>query len=110
MDKPITWVGSSRSKIKGFPVRARQQAGYQLRRTQQGLPPTDWKSMARIGPGVAEIRLHEPHECRVIYVAKFVEAIYVLHAFTKKTRKTGKHDVEIAKEAYDAVVSLRRKS
>lgn len=108
MDKPITWMGGSRSRARNFDVRARQQAGYQLRRVQQGLLPSDWKPMGSIGPGVMEIRLHEPHEHRVIYVAKFGEAVYVLHAFEKKTRKTDKQDVEIARKAYREVLNLRR--
>ena len=102
-------MGSSKSKIRDFPIQARLQAGYQLRRVQQGLLPTDWKPMASVGPGVAEIRLHEPHEHRVIYVAKFGEAVYVLHAFEKKTQKTEKRDVEIAKRAYNEVLGQRRK-
>lgn len=108
MDKAITWIGGSRSRVKNFHVRARQQAGYQLRRVQQGLLPGDWKPMVSIGPGVMEIRLHEPHEHRVIYVAKFGETVYVLHAFEKKSRKTNKRDVEIARKAYREVLNLRR--
>lgn len=108
MDKPITWIGSSRNKVKSFHARARQQAGYQLRRVQQGLLPSDWKPMASIGPGTIEIRLHEPHEHRVVYVAKFEETVYVLHAFEKKTRKTDKRDVEIARKAYREILNLRR--
>ena len=108
MDKPITWMGGSRSKVKNFHVRARQQAGYQLRRVQQGLLPSDWKPMAGIGHGAMEIRLHEPHEHRVVTVAKFEEAVYVLHAFEKKTRKTDKRNVEIAKKVYREVLNLRR--
>ena len=64
--------------------------------------------MATIGSGVSEIRLHEPHEHRVIYVAKFEEAIYVLHAFEKKTQKTEQSDVEIARRAYKAVLNQRK--
>jgi phage-related protein len=108
-DKLIVWMGGSKSKIQNFHVRARQQAGYQLRRVQQGLLPNDWKPMASIGGGAIEIRLHEPYEHRVIYVAKFEEAVYVLHAFEKKTQKTGKRDVEIAEKAYRQVLDLRKK-
>jgi len=49
--------------------------------------------MPTIGPGVREIRIHTALEHRVLYVAKFVEAVYVLHAFEKRTRKTPKVDV-----------------
>ena len=109
MDKLITWMGNSKNKVTYFHIRARQQAGYQLRKVQQGLLPSDWKPMASIGAGTLEIRLHEPHEHRIIYVAKFEEAIYVLHAFEKKTQKTDKRDIEIAKKAYREILNLRRK-
>ena len=108
MEKAITWMGGSRGKVRNFPDAARQEAGYQLYRVQQGLSPTDWKPMSGIGSGAAEIRLHEPHEHRVIYVAKFEEAAYVLHAFEKKTRKIGKRDVEAARQAYKEVLKQRR--
>ena len=48
--------------------------------------PTDWKAMSSVGKGVVEIRLHGQHEHRVLYIAKYSEAIYVLHAFEKKNR------------------------
>ncbi|MBI1909877.1 MAG: type II toxin-antitoxin system RelE/ParE family toxin [Deltaproteobacteria bacterium] len=101
-------MGGSRSKIRNFHVLARQQAGYQLRRVQQGLLPSDWKPMAGIGPGAMEIRLHEPHEHRVVTVVKFEGTVYVLHAFAKKTRKTDKRDVEVARKAYREILNLRR--
>ncbi len=65
--------------------------------------------MASIGSGAMEIRLHEPHEHRVVYVAKFGEAVYVLHAFDKKTRKTNRHDVEVARDTYKEVLNLRKR-
>lgn len=70
---------------------------YQLGFVQLGFEPEDWKPMSTIGPGVREIRIHVDGEFRVIYIAKFEEAIYVLHAFQKKTQKTSKKDIDIAK-------------
>ena len=101
------WVGSSRSDVQAFPQDARRLAGFQLRRVQQGLEPFDWKPMPSIGPGVREIRIHTALEHRVCYVAKFGEAMYVLHAFEKRTRKTSQHDVVLAKQRYQ-VLSARR--
>lgn len=95
--------------IKAFPDKARQEAGYQLNRVQHGLEPSDWKPMTSVGSGVIEIRLHRPFEHRVLYVAKFEEGIYALHAFTKKTQKTQKRDLEIAKKAYSEVLKRRKK-
>ena len=63
------------------------------------------------GPGVNEIRIDSPDGWfRVMYVAKFEEAIYVLHSFQKSTRKTARNDVEIARTRYRAVVSERKAS
>jgi phage-related protein len=77
----LRWVGSSLVDLRAFPEVARREAGYQLRRVQEGLLPDDWKPMPSVGAGVEEIRLHSGVEHRVLYVAKFEEAIYVLHAF-----------------------------
>ncbi len=64
--------------------------------------------MQSIGSGVFEIRLHRPHEYRIIYVAKFQEAIYVLHAFGKKTQKTVKREIEAANKAYVEMIQRRK--
>ncbi len=61
------------------------------------IDPTDWKPMNTVGPGVKEIRIHEGGEFRVLYVAKFAEAVFVLHAFQKKTQKTPKKEIDLAK-------------
>jgi phage-related protein len=68
----------------------------------------DWKPTATIGPGVAEIRVHADREHRVIYVARFGEAVYVLHAFIKKTPKTSKRDLELASRRFRELQKLRR--
>jgi phage-related protein len=65
--------------------------------------------MASVGPGVREIRVHTALEHRVLYVAKFAEAVYVLHAFDKRTRKTSKPDLELARQRFRALVAERRK-
>jgi phage-related protein len=87
-DKLLRWLGSSRSDVRVFPRDARRLAGFQRRRVQQGLDPTDWKAMPGVGPGVREIRIHTALEHRILYVAKFVEAVYVLHAFADQTAAT----------------------
>jgi phage-related protein len=90
-DKPIVWVGSAFSDLRAFPNDARRTAGYQLRRVQQGEMPDDWKPMTTVGHGVYEIRVRTGPEHRV---AKHDEAVYVLHAFEKRTRKTRQADIE----------------
>jgi len=108
-DKPLVWLGSSRSDLRAFPENARRVAGFQLRRVQQGLEPNDWKPMTAVGAGVQEIRIHTGLEHRVFYVAKFTEAVYVLHAFEKRTRKTASRETTLARDRFRALV-LRRRS
>jgi phage-related protein len=105
--KPIVWLGSSRHDLQTFPQDARRSAGFQLRQVQQGLDPADFKPMPSIGSGVYEIRVHTVVEHRVCYVAKFAEAIYVHHAFSKRTRKTSQHDVLVARQRYQALLAQR---
>jgi len=92
----VYWLGSSLEDLRSFPEDARRDAGYQLGRVQQGLLPTDWKPMTTVGPGVIEIRVHTRAEHRVFYVAKFEEAVYVLHAFEKRTRQTPQAEIALA--------------
>jgi phage-related protein len=87
-DKPLIWLGSSRSAVRGFSSDARRLAGHELRQVQRGLDPSDWKTMKGVGPGVVELRIHRGGEYRVLYLAKFEEAVYVLHAFEKRTGRT----------------------
>jgi len=67
---------------------------------QQGLAPADWKPIKEVGPGAMKIRIHVLGEWRVLYVAKFADAVYVLHAFEKRTRKIRNEDVELARKRY----------
>lgn len=96
-EKPLAWLGSSLEDVRAFPEDARREAGHQLGRVQQGLLPTDWKPMTTVGPGVTEIRLHTRVEHRVFYVATFGDAVYVLHAFEKRTRQTPPSEIELAR-------------
>ena len=87
--------------MRAFPLTARREAGYQLDQVQNGREPDDWKPMNTMGQGVKEIRIRdEAGAFRVLYVAKFADAIYVLHCFQKKTGKTSKADVELAAKRY----------
>jgi phage-related protein len=79
-DKPVRWVGTSLEDLRAFPEVARREAGYQLRRVEH----------------------------RVFYVAKFEEAIYVLHAFEKRTRQTRQADLELARRRLADVIRARR--
>lgn len=107
-EKPIQWVGSALDDLRRFPDEARQRAGYQLALVQSGLAPDDWKPMPSVGPGVCEIRIRTRQAHRVLYTARFQEAIYVLHVFEKRTRKTRLADIELARRRVGMVSSLRR--
>lgn len=98
--KSLKFVGSSLDDLRDFPAEARRQVGFELYAIQRGLDPSDWKPMQEIGAGVREIRIHVLGEWRVLYVAKFADAIYILHAFQKKTQKTRHEDIELARRRY----------
>ena len=98
--KPLRFVGSSLDDLRSFPAEARRQAGFELYAIQRGLDPSDWKPMKTVGSGVREIRIRVLGEWCVLYVAKFADAVYVLHAFQKKTQKTRRNDLEIARRRY----------
>jgi len=109
MVKPIGWRGSSLEDLRAFPDSARRDAGFQLRKLQRGELPDDWRPFASVGPGTSEIRIAS-HDgwFRIMYVAKFEEAIYVLHCFRKSTRQTASEDVQIAGKRYKALVADRK--
>ena len=107
--KPVRWLGNSRAVVRAFPSHARRDAGYQLYRVQDGHEPSDWKPMPRVGAGVRELRLHTDGEYRVVYLATRFEAVYVLHAFTKKRRATARLDVDLARARLTELLRLRRR-
>ncbi|MBI5505777.1 MAG: type II toxin-antitoxin system RelE/ParE family toxin [Deltaproteobacteria bacterium] len=105
--KPARWEGTSKKALRAFPDDARARSGYEVYRVQLGLDPTDWKPMISAGEGVREIRVRTGREHRLLYVARFAEAVYVLHVFEKKTRKTSRADIEIGKTRYRELVARR---
>ena len=97
MRKRLVFLGDSLSHVRAFPESARKEAGVQLYKVQLGLEPADWKPMTTVGPGVREIRIRDSAGAfRVFYVAQIGDAIYVLHAFQKKTQQTAKKDLDLA--------------
>ena len=98
VEKPLAWLGSSLDDVRAFPAEAKRAAGYQLGRVQQGLMPDDWKPMSTVGAGVYEIRIHTELEHRVCYVAKYEDAVYVIHAFEKRTAQTREADLALARK------------
>jgi phage-related protein len=101
MVKRVEFRGSSLDDLRAFPKDASAEAGHQLYRVQRGKEPADWKMMKDIGPGVQEIRIRDRGNAyRVIFIAKLPDALYVLHCFQKKTQKTSKADLALARKRY----------
>ena len=99
--KPVEFLGSSLDDLRDFPVAAKREAGHQLDQVQNGQDPDDWKPMNTVGQGVKEIRIRDAAGIfRVIYIAKFADAVYVIHCFQKKTEKTSKADLNLAAKRY----------
>ena len=108
--KQVKWLGNSREQIREFPDEPKREAGYQLERVQAGKEPADWKPMPSVGLGVNEIRVRDAGGAfRVIYVARFSEAVYVLHAFQKTARKTPKPDLDLARRRFRELVQERKR-
>jgi phage-related protein len=95
--KPVAFHGDSLDRLRDFPEGARRQAGHELYQVQQGTDPSDWRPMPTIGIGVREIRIRDVAGAyRVIYIATLADAVHVLHAFAKKSRKTAQRDLDLA--------------
>jgi phage-related protein len=84
--KAACFVGTAREDLAVFPESARRRAGYELYMVQLGREPADFKPIPMVG-----------------LVAKFQYAVYVLHAFQKKTRKTSQADIELAARRYQVI-------
>lgn len=107
--KPVTFLGDSLEEIRAFPQGVRREAGFQIEKVQQGVEPDNWKPMKTVGAGAREIRVRdETGAFRVIYVATLPEAIYVLHALQKKTEKTAKGDIELARKRFSELMRKQR--
>jgi len=107
--KELRWIGSSFDDLMRFPRETRRRAGFELGKVQAGLEPEDWKPFNDVGSGTKEIRLRDASGIyRVMYVAKFEEAVYILHCFQKKTQTTSSHDRNVAEVRYRAVAGVRR--
>ena len=106
--KPVEFRGSALDDLRDFPIAAGREAGYQLDRVQHGRDPGDWKPMNTVGRGVREIRIRDSDGAfRVIYLARFEDAIYVLHCFQKKAQKTSREDIALATGRYKDLLKER---
>lgn len=103
--KPLRFIDSSQKDLRNMPATVRQALGIELMTVQYGGEPKDFKPMPSVGAGAHEIRYRDDNGAfRVIYVAKFADAVYVLHAFQKKTQKTPKPDIDLAANRYKRLI------
>jgi phage-related protein len=105
----VSFLGGSLAALRSFPDEARREAGFQIDRVQRGLDPDSWKPMKTVGHGVREIRVVDASGAfRVIYLAILSDAVYVLHAFQKKTQATAKRDLDVATRRYMELMRRNR--
>ncbi len=103
--KPVRFVGGALAELRAFPPAVRHDAGYQLHNVQCGRQPADFKPMPDIGPGVEELRMRDAAGAyRIIYTARLADAVYVLHAFQKKTQRTVAANIELARQRYKQAI------
>ena len=106
--KPVFWVGSARADLRAFPEEVRTDVGFALWVAQRGGRPAQAKPLKGIVSGAGVLELVERHDgdtYRVVYTVRFKEAVYVLHAFQKKSKRgvaTPKHEVEVIRERLKA--------
>jgi phage-related protein len=106
--KPVRFLGDSLRAIQSFPAVVQQSAGYDLECVQRGDSARDSKPMPSIGRGVEEIRVWDASGTyRVIYTARMENAVYVLHAFQKKTQQTSKRDIDLARERFAQIARIK---
>jgi phage-related protein len=103
--KPIRFLGDALKCLRDFPEDARHDAGFQLDKVQRGQQPDDFKLMPSIGRGVEELRIwDESGTYRVVYTARLADAVYVLHAFQKKTQATSERDIDLAAARFNELM------
>jgi phage-related protein len=107
--KPIVFCGTALKDLKAFPKAVMHDIGEQLSHLQHGEDADDWKPMTTVGKGVREVRgKDESGAYRALYVAKYKEAIYVLHCFLKKTAQTSQADIDLAATRLRTVLQERK--
>lgn len=107
--KAAEFLGDSRARLCAFPEKAQAALGYSLHLIQIGEEPSNWKPMTDIGDAVYELREQaDKRAFRLAYIARFEEAIYVLHVFEKKTAKTAPKDKAVIEQRFKALVEARK--
>lgn len=109
--RPLEWVGSSKADLKAFPAEVQGHVGFALYQAQTGLKHRDAKPLKGLGAGVLEVVSHDDgNTYRSVYTVRFTAAVYVLHAFQKKSKKgisTPRQEIELIKRRLKAAVQHR---
>ena len=109
MEKSVIWVGDSKEVIRDFPKDVREDFGFGLWQLQQGSIPPCSRPMLSIGQAVFELKTKDKSGWyRAIYMTKVKDKIFILHCFMKKSSKTARNDLELAKQRYKAVIAQER--
>lgn len=106
--RSVIFEGDSLAMIRKFPDEARHRSGYEIDRVQRDLEPENWRPFPSIGQGVREIQIQMGRQYRIIYTVKIADQVHILHAFQKKTQKTRKSDIELAKSRLKAIINRNR--
>ncbi len=107
--KPVEFVGRALDELRSFPHDAKTAAGHDLDLVQLGRTPATAKPMPEVGKGCWEIRIAEDDGWfRVFYVASLGDAVYVLHAFQKKSNKTPKSAIETGQKRFKIAQALTK--
>ena len=107
--RPLFWEGSSKKDFKGFPVPVQKDMGVALFVAQLGRTAGSAKPWKGLGSGVYElVEDHRGDTFRAVYAVQVADAVHVLHAFQKKSSKTSKPDIELAKQRFRALIQERK--
>lgn len=103
-EKPLAFLGKTKEILRDLPKDVMQDIGHQLYLVQCGDNPSNWEPVSRVGQGAMELKVWaKDGTYRVLYVAKFVDAVYVLHVFKKTTPKIPDKEIEVAKANYSTI-------
>ena len=100
--RPVIWLGNSRKNIRAFPKKVQQELGGSIFIAQCGGMPDNAKPLKGLGSGVLElVERYDSDTFRVVYAVQFQNAVYILHAFQKKSKtgiKTSQQDINLIKQ------------
>jgi phage-related protein len=111
--KPVIWLGDSLRELKTFPAAVQDEMSYAIYLAQRGDRHVSAKPLKGLGSGVLEIVSdHRGDTFRWVYTVRYVDRVFVLHAFQKKSKSgitTPKADVELIKQRLKRAVEISKR-